>query len=145
MQYLIVRCDELGDQWECDCDRTPIQLTEDWKEWYKTNKPDYRFEVYKYENNEFEIIKDYETSMEEGMALYYWEEDEDDLAAPHVVKKWPNRTREDSIPKEVLRFKKFFEEDYKLYLKCGGAFSYSKDNRLYVYGEYRDSIYSKAW
>ena len=30
MKYLIIECNELGDQWECDADRTPICMTDDY-------------------------------------------------------------------------------------------------------------------
>lgn len=28
--YIIVKCYELGDQWECDADRRPYMITLDW-------------------------------------------------------------------------------------------------------------------
>ena len=32
-KYLIVRCIDLNDQYECDADRRPIMLVDDWQEW----------------------------------------------------------------------------------------------------------------
>ena len=43
--YLIVKCKELDDQWECDCDRTPMCLTDDLSSW-NSNGADYYYEVY---------------------------------------------------------------------------------------------------
>lgn len=60
MFYLIMKCEPLNDQFECDADRVPISITNDWHNWYNINKPDYMFEVYEFINNEFKIIKDYE-------------------------------------------------------------------------------------
>jgi hypothetical protein len=142
MLYLIIRCDELNDQWECDADRTPVCLTENWKKWFNINNPDYLFEVYEYDNNEFNLIKEYNEAMEEGMAFYYWDENNDKAC---VIEKWPNKNRDDAIPKSVLRFKKFFENNYKLELYGGGSFSYNKDGKTYIYGEYYDSKYSTPW
>lgn len=33
-KYIIVKCEELDDQWECDCDRTVIKVVEDYKPYY---------------------------------------------------------------------------------------------------------------
>ena len=41
-KYLIVKCEPLNDQYECDANRIPLCITEDWK-----NKAfDCEFEVY---------------------------------------------------------------------------------------------------
>ena len=56
MKYLIVKCEPLYDQYECDCDRTPLYMTDDWQQ-----EKDYRFEVYELKpNNTFECIKDWD-------------------------------------------------------------------------------------
>lgn len=41
MKYLIVECNELGDQCECDADRTPICVVDDY-----TNYNEYGYEIY---------------------------------------------------------------------------------------------------
>lgn len=41
-QFLIVKFDECDDQWECDGNRTPMFMTDDWER----EAPDYEFEVY---------------------------------------------------------------------------------------------------
>lgn len=52
--YLIVKCEELHDQWETDAHRTPICLTED----YSSYGLDY--EVYEVEeDNSLKRIKNY--------------------------------------------------------------------------------------
>ena len=76
--YLIMRCDELGDQYECDANREPIAITSDWKDWLKENNPDYLFEVYSWDGTSMECIKDYDSFMEEGMAFYWWYEGKED-------------------------------------------------------------------
>lgn len=55
-KYLIVKCDELSDQYECDADRIPVCLTDNWK-YYN----EYGYEVYEVlKNNTFKLIKSYE-------------------------------------------------------------------------------------
>lgn len=55
-KYLIVKCDELSDQYECDADRIPVCLTDNWA-YYN----EYGYEVYEVlKNNTFKLIKNYE-------------------------------------------------------------------------------------
>jgi hypothetical protein len=68
MKYLVVKCNELDDQWECDADREPVCLTDDFE---KFNK--YGYEIYEITSeNTFELIKRYEEFPEEEMAIYKW-------------------------------------------------------------------------
>ena len=48
MKYLIVKCEPLNDGWECDANRTPITMVDDWRQWEKDSKPqyDYSFLLY---------------------------------------------------------------------------------------------------
>lgn len=58
-KYLIVKCVELADQYECDADRTPIALVDDWEAYCIENADD-DFEVWKLnENGSFVRIKTY--------------------------------------------------------------------------------------
>ena len=55
MKYLIVKCAELDDQWECDADRKPICITNDF---YKYNK--YGYEIYEIsKSGTLKLIKKY--------------------------------------------------------------------------------------
>lgn len=48
MRYLIVRFDYLNDQYECEADRIPIYMTDD----YINNAPtDYDYEVYEVQSD----------------------------------------------------------------------------------------------
>ena len=49
-RYLIVKCKELDDQWECDCDRTPMCLTDDLSPWNSSGADCY-YEVYEVQPN----------------------------------------------------------------------------------------------
>lgn len=56
LKYLIVKCKLLSDQFECDADRTPLFLTDDWKRDYP--KEGY-YEVYELmPTNNFKLIKE---------------------------------------------------------------------------------------
>ena len=55
-KYLIMECNELSDQYECDADRSPICLIDNWAYYNK-----YGYEVYEVlKNNTFKLIKNYE-------------------------------------------------------------------------------------
>lgn len=55
MKYLIIECEELHDQFECEANRTPVCMTDDF---YKFNKIGY--EIYKLcDDGTFKLIKHY--------------------------------------------------------------------------------------
>lgn len=57
MKYLIVKCKELADQFECDADRTPICITDDISKYHYK----YGYEIYKINNNgSLTLIKEYD-------------------------------------------------------------------------------------
>lgn len=138
--YLIMSCDELGDQWECDADRTPITLTENWKEWFKNTKPSYQFEVYEFINNSFSLIKEYDTPMEEGMVFAYYGEDDE----PIILEKFPNTTRKTKVPAHILERAKHGDE-YDNWLSNCGHISWLEDDVLYCYTEYTDNRISSPF
>lgn len=149
MLYLIMRCDELNDQYECDADRTPIAIVEDWKDWVNSHISDYDYEIWEYDGSEFSRIKDYDEGIEEGMALYYWEDSENpEVNAPHVIAKFPSFTRNTAVPlivKETIKKGAYTcdeEEgvDDNLH-SCGYITWYNKEDRYYVYGKYSDNHY----
>ena len=55
-QFLIIRCDELNDQYECDANRVPICITEDIKNYRK-----YGYEIYEiYNDGYLKLIQEYD-------------------------------------------------------------------------------------
>ena len=139
--FLIVACYELGDQFECDANREPVCLTNDWREWYKINQPSFRFEVYEAQaDNTFNLVKDYEESMEEGMVFGWWDDDENF----RIVKKWVNATRKDKTPNIVIKYLKGSQNADKSLKNCG-YISFEKNNKWYVYGEYSDTHYPHGY
>ena len=68
MKYLIIRCDELRDQWECDADRTPICLTDDYSKYNCRG-----YEIYEIQkDNTFKLIREYnDITIEEIVIAIY--------------------------------------------------------------------------
>jgi len=138
-----MKCTELGDQWECDADRSPLCLTENWIDWYHRTKPNFPFEVYEVlPNNHFNKVKSYEDSMEEGMVFGWWDADE----KFHIIKKWKNKSRRERMPIEVEKYlRKVPNEEVDNSLRNCGYISFEKSDKFYVYGEYHDSHYPTGY
>ena len=154
-KYLIMKCEELHDQYECDANREPMFLVDDWEKWYQDNHPDYKFEVYEFvDDKECTVKKGYEESMDYGMALYYWNEGEDyETTFPTVVAKYARADRKTPVPDEVWSIfhqgaywddgDKFTVKDFKKDLKSCGIASWldEKHEKCWVYGHYEDGRY----
>lgn len=138
MKYLIVKCDELGDQWECDANRTPICLTDNY------SKYGYGYEVYELQkDNTFKLIKDYEDCVEEGFAIYqYFNNGEVNL-----YEKFPKMTRESITKSQVKKWKRKYhftdtvEEIFSNLIHLG-SYGDEINEKWIVIGEYMDDIYS---
>ena len=154
-KYLIVKCKELGDQFECDANREPMFLVDDWKDWFNKNHPTYQFEVYKFvDDNEATLEKMYDEAMDEGMALYFWNMDDDhEEVAPTIVAHYKNYDRKKKVPNKVWKIfrqgaywadgDEFTEQDFKDDLRSSGYASWDdKEHKKYwVYGYYADGRY----
>lgn len=147
-KYLIMKCVDLDDQYECEADRTPITLTDDWRKWVNTHKDeiDYAYAVYEFietdDEEKFTLVKEYNESLESGMALVWYHNDNDKGTKPTIVQKWPDRTRNKSLPKKVQRLSRPYEknEDYNYELHNWGYVTWIDDNdKFWVYGEYNDN------
>ena len=141
MKYLIMRCEELMDQYECDANRWPEAMTDNWQKWYEKTQPDYLFEVYEYKNNTFECIKEYDRAIEEGM-VFVWFDDNTPEGEFNIIKRYPHMTRHDSMPDNL--YQRMMEgEDIDNSLKNCGSASWSEGDKWYAYTEYADNrIYS---
>lgn len=137
MKYLIMRCDELGDQYECDANRIPVTMTNDWTTWYKKTEPDYYFEVYEYKNNRFVRVKDYATTMEHGMA-FVWYNDSMPEYTFNVIERFPNFDRYTAMPTDLYERALQGEEFDDSLTNCGYV-SWVEDDRYYAYTEYYDN------
>jgi len=158
-KYLIVKCAELGDQYECDADREPMFLVDDWKDWFDKNHPIYRFEVYKFvDDEEAELVKSYEEALDEGMALYFWNiDDNHEEVEPTVVARYKGYNRNKKVPDKVWKvFRQGAywsdgdekdEEEFKCDLECGGfvAWEDKKHKKYWAYGHYEDGRYDLGY
>lgn len=143
MKYLIIKCEELSDQYECDANRTPITMTNDWKEWYKKEKPDYYFEVYEYKNNQFVCVKNYETCMEHGM-VFVWYDDSTPEGTYNVIKRFPDFSRDTPMPMDLYERAFRGEEFDDSLLNCGYV-SWIEEDKYYAYTEYDDNRISSPY
>lgn len=137
MKYLIMICKPLSDQWECDADRTPFMITDNWQAHIPANE---LFEVWEVKDDGTlgKVIKSYNTPMESGMAYGYWDTSKDEDAFV-LIKKYPDRTRDDECPNTVTsKFKELTDVDDWLE-NCGYISGLDEAlSRYYVYGEYFD-------
>lgn len=154
-KYLIVKCEPLSDQHECDADREPMFLVDDWEDWLEKNHPTYRFEVYKFvDNEEAELVKDYDEATDEGMALYFWNMDDDhEEVAPTVIAHYKDYNRYSKVPDEVWKVfrqgaywaddDEYTEKEFKNDLESSGWASWDdkEHEKYWVYGYYEDGRY----
>ena len=143
MKYLIMRCDELGDQYECDANRIPITMTDDWETWYRKNEPDYYFEVYEYKNKRFVRVKDYATPIEHGMA-FVWYDDSMPECTFNVIERFPNYNRYTPMPIDLYG-RAFHGEEFDDSLVNCGYVSWAEGDRYYAYTEYYDNRISSPY
>ena len=144
-KYLIIKCTELNDQFECDAYRKPICMTDD----YSTYGIGY--EVYELTpKNEFHRIKEYDTPLEYGIAIYKWINGNESDTPDEIMQKYPEKDRDDFTLKEIKEFCKeyHFEEDPEEILKelsCCGAYGEEINGEWVVIGEYLDNRFSMGY
>lgn len=145
-EYLIVKCVELGDQWECDADRTPLRMVNDY------SKYGLGYEVWeRKEDGSFKCIKDYEDALEEGFALYSWNEDEEaEECKPKVQYKKASWTRNNITKafvkklKQEVGFSEAVNDIFRDLVNCG-SHGEMIGKRWVVFGEYRDGRFSYGY
>ena len=148
MIYLIIECAPLHDPYECDADRNPIAITNNYIEWLSNNDEPTYYEIYGWDGEKMIRIKEWSVPNEEGMAFYYWEKNENpEKGHPHIIQKYPNRTRKNDIPKNIKKeMEKYCDENDNIWLRSCGFISWENDKGQWcVYGEYEDSKYSLGY
>ena len=145
MKYLIVECNELGDQWECDADRTPICITENY------SKYGVGYEVWEILNDgTLKKIRNYDEALEEGMALYYWEEGQEEEEEPTIIEKYSNKVRHNfskNFFKKLKTRMKFSETvaDIETNILYSGMHGEAIEGKWVVFGEYRDNHFDLGY
>lgn len=120
----------------------PRFITDDWKKNYPKN---YQCRVYEIlDNGEIgEIVKEFDQGLEKGMCFGYYPLDSglepDDFT---FIKKYPNLTDKDEMPKEIKeKFQKIggeLDTDWAGTSEC--TMEDKKGNKFWVYGEYHDNV-----
>jgi hypothetical protein len=142
MKYLIVKCEELLDQYECDCNRVPFKMVNDYSSY------GHGYEIYELnKDNTFRLIKEYDSCLEEGIGVYKLDEND---KLKKVYEKHKNMTR-DNIPKSQLKkwkhsygFQGTIKEIYES-IEHSGGYGEIINNEWTVIGEYYDDCYSSGY
>lgn len=146
MKYLVVKCEELHDQYECDANKTPFCLTDDYSNFgigYKV------YEILS--NNKFKLIKDYDDYNERGIAVYAWNSDSlCEQTMPDIIfEKFKNVTRDDITKNQIKKLKSkyhFTDTINEIYseIRHTGAYADEIDDKFIVIGEYFDSDFASG-
>ena len=145
MKYLVVKCDELGDQFECDADRTPICLTDDYSDYDKRG-----YEIYEVNNDgTFTLIRDYDEITNYVICVCNWGSLDEQINygdIPESVSKIAEGSREDITKGMAEQVKKCygFTDSVKGILseiKCCGSYGEEINGDWIVFGVACDDIY----
>ena len=148
MMYLVVECTELSDQFECDANREPICLTEDYAKYNRMG-----YEIYKVnEDNTFTLIRNYDDVTKKEIVVTYWEEinteDEDDLIEKKVIsiKKGNRNDVTKSLIKNIKKKYHLSETIDNIYLEIQNTGAYGEEIGHHQYisiGEKYDNYISR--
>lgn len=145
MKYLVVKCDELGDQFECDADRTPICLTDDYSNYDKRG-----YEIYEVNSDgTFTLIREYEETTNYIICVCNWGDVEKQIDygdIPDSVSKIAIGNRKEITKGMVKKVKKdygFVEstEEILLNIKSGGSYGEEINGEWIVFGVACDDLY----
>ena len=124
MKYLIIKCKELNDQYECDADRTPVCVTDDYSSYNKKGYEIYRIE----ENGNLTKIREYDEVSECYIGYFEWNDEDDDYDNGPLKKvRLKNGDRDDVSLSDIKKWKKLFHfsasaNEIKEDIDCCGAF-----------------------
>ena len=145
MKYLVVKCDELGDQFECDADRTPICLTDNYSEYDKNG-----YEIYEVNSDgTFTLIREYDKITNYVICVCNWGDINKPIKyeeVPYSISKIMEGDRKDVKKGMVEQVKKHygFTESIKEILsdiKCCGAHGEEINGEWVVFGIACDDWY----
>lgn len=143
MKYLVVECRELGDQWECDADRTPILVTDDYSGYNR-----YGYEIYQIEpDGKLNLIREYDSVTDEGWCYCFYSEDAEEGHPTKVIKFKKKFTRDTITKSQIKKWKTAYKlkgsvDEILRSFHCSGDYSeLAEDGGLKVIGEYFDNNY----
>lgn len=142
-KYLVIKCDELGDQWECDADRKPVCVTDNYD---KYNKMGYEIYEITAEGN-LNLIRNYYDATHNRMCVYWWnDENKVSECLPDKIIKIKDGDRDNvtnSLIKKIKQKYKFTEtiKEIERDISCSGNHAELIDNKWVVFGETFDDWY----
>ena len=146
MKYLVVRCVELGDQWECDADRRPVCLTEDYSKYDKQG-----YEIYKLnKDNTFTLVRNYEDVTKEEMVVAIWKNVNHCENKPSKYITICGGDRDYVTSSTIEKVKKTYHfadsiEDIESDISCSGYHGEEINGKWVVFGEKFDDYISKGF
>lgn len=144
MKYLVIECIELCDQYECDAERTPICVTDDYSPYNKRGYEIYRIE----ENGNLTKIRNYDETSDYYIGYFEWNDKDDPCDIdPLKVVRLKDGDRDDISLSNIKMWKKLFHfsesiDEIKEELHNCGAFGTLIGNKWCVIGEANDEDYS---
>lgn len=145
MKYLVVKCDELGDQFECDADRTPICLTDDYSDYDKNG-----YEIYEVNSDgTFTLIREYEEITNYVICVCNWGDANKQINyedVPISISKIAVGDRKEVTKGMAKKVKKGFgftesTEEILSDIKCCGSHAEEINGEWIVFGVACDDIY----
>lgn len=151
MKYLIIKCESLADQYECDANRIPVCITEDKEKYWKLN-----YEIYSInDDGSFTLVKESDEAGDKGIAIYYWYDRTEDPMKdpPHILEKFPRDKRKTWGLKKVTKYAKKYNfkektefidsyQDIVREIKNCGCYGDVINGKYTCIGEYRDDRFS---
>lgn len=143
-KYLVIECNELGDQWECDADRKPVCLVEDYSQYNKRG-----YEIYEIKTDgTLKIIREYDDITNERICVYWWNSENkvEECPLPDKIIKIKDGDRDNvtkSLIKKIKQKYKFADtiEEIEGDISCSGNHAELIDNKWIVFGEAFDDWY----
>lgn len=142
MEYLIVECTALADQYECDADRKPLCMTNDPTPYMRLG-----YDVYRVDNQGNLVqVHDYNDYAEKGVCICWWGEDD----TVNKVVKLPYKNRCDITKSGIKHLKNEYHlegsvnEIYNSIQDMGdyGELKEEEEEKQFVViGEYYDDHY----
>lgn len=136
--YLIIKCEELNDQYECDYNRIPLCLTED------CSKYGVGYEVYKInKDNTFSLMKESDTAIETGMCVVIRDDNDNIIGNPE---KFPNKTSFSKNEIKKLKSKyRLTDTVNEIFCELSHNLNYgcAVNDKYVMLGKYRDDRYPR--
>lgn len=144
-KYLVVMCEELSDQYECDADRTPLCVVDDYTEYNKSG-----YEIYQIlSDGTLAKIRAYDEINDEYIACVVWDMETDFDDKPLEVIRLIDGDR-DNITKSMLKQWKakygFLTSLKEMVsgINCFGAVGDEIDGKWIVIGECHDDHFARG-